>query len=213
MAQQRLHLVAPAAFPHPQAEANAAHALDVLAAAEVHENLETALSGVGLVAGITARSRRMSARSIDVRSFAQHARHESMTQPIALLFGREHSGLSNAELDHCHYAVHIPANPAYGVLNLAAAVQVVAYELFMAARETTQAMEPATAMASFEHLEGLYQHLERVLDEVGYLHQRNPELLMRRLRNLFGRARPSQADVDALRGALKAIEHSLNSAM
>lgn len=205
MALRELHLVEPVSFPHPQAEANAAHADDVLAAAQVHGELSAALKGVQLIAGVTARTRRMSAPSIDVRSFAQRAAAESKQHPVALLFGREHSGLSNAELDCCQYVVHIPANPDYGILNLSAAVQVVAYELFMASGAQPGAA-PEAAPASFEHLEGLYHHFEGVLDEVGFLHQRNPELLMRRLRGLFGRARPDQSEVDVLRGALKAIE-------
>jgi TrmH family RNA methyltransferase len=209
MALHRLHLVAPASFPHPQAEANATHAGDVLAAAQVHEDLEAALAGAGLVAGVTARSRRMSAPSVEVRDFARLAVAESARHPVALLFGREHSGLSNAELDRCQYVVHIPTNPDYGILNLAAAVQVVAYEMFMAARASSP-VEVAGAPVDFEHLEGLYLHLERVLDEVGFLRQRNPELLMRRLRNLFARARPNRTEVDVLRGALKAIEVRLN---
>lgn len=208
MMLHRLHLVAPAAFPHPQAEANATHAGDVLASAQVHEGLESALSGAGLVAGVTARTRRMGAPSLDVRSFAQRAVAESSVHPVALLFGREHSGLSNAELDHCQCLVHIPANPDYGVLNLSAAVQVVAYELFMAT-EVSPPAESVEPPVSFEHLEGFYLHFERILDEVGFLHQRNPELLMRRLRNLFGRARPNQTEVDVLRGALRAIERQL----
>jgi TrmH family RNA methyltransferase len=207
MGLSRLHLVAPAAFPHPQAEANATHASDVLAAAQVHAELDAALTGAGLVAGVTARTRRMSAPSIDLRSFAQRAAAESRQYPVALLFGREHSGLSNEELDRCQYVVHIPASPEYGVLNLGAAVQVVAYELFMAAQAPV--IEAGGSPASFEHLEGLYGHLERVLDEVGFLRQRNPDLLMRRLRAVFGRARPDQSEVDALRGALAAIARRL----
>ncbi len=211
MALSQLHLVAPARFPDPQAEANATHAVDVLAAAQVHGDLDAALTGAGLVAGLTARTRRLGAPSVDLRSFAGLAAAESERHPVALLFGREHSGLSNEELDRCQYVVHIPTNPAYGVLNLGAAVQVVAYELFLAgagAGAEAVAGESVEA-AGFEHLEGLYGHLERVLDEVGFLRQQNPELLMRRLRRLFGRARPDRVEVDLLRGALAAIERRL----
>jgi TrmH family RNA methyltransferase len=207
MALTRLHLVAPERFPDPQAEANATHGADVLAAAQVHADIDSALSGAGLVAGLTARTRRLGATSIDLRSFVSHAAAVSERQPVALLFGREHSGLTNEELDRCQYVVHIPANPQYGVLNLAAAVQVVAYELHMAAGVPAQPR--ADDPASFEHLEGFYVHLERLLDEVGFLRQQNPELLMRRLRRLFGRARLEQTEVDVLRGALSAIERRL----
>lgn len=207
MALDQLHLVQPEAFPHPQATANAAHAADVLAAAHVHADLDAALLGAGLVAGVTGRARRLGAPVVDLRSFVQRVVAESAHHPVALVFGREHSGLSNEELDRCQYAVYIPASPTSGVLNLAAAVQVVAYEVFMAtqAPRTESLREPA----SFEHLESLYQHLEHVLAEVDYLHKRNPELLMRRLRAVFGRARPDKREINALRGALRAIEQRL----
>lgn len=205
MALSRLHLVAPRRFPDPQAEAAATHAADVLAAARVHADLDQALEGVALVAGLTARQRRLGSTPLSLREFARLVAVESETRPLALLFGREHSGLSNEELDRCHYTVHIPTSPGYGVLNLAAAVQVVGYELFTAADE---ASAPATQEepAPFEQLEGFYAHLERVLDELGFLHQRSPELLMRRLRRLFGRARPSGTELDVLRGVLTAVE-------
>jgi TrmH family RNA methyltransferase len=209
MALHRLHLVAPRQFPDPQAQANATHATDVLEAAQVHAELDAALEGAALVAGLTARQRRLGSTAIDLRGFAQVVAQESGRQPVALLFGREHSGLSNEELDRCQYTVHIPTNPEYGVLNLAAAVQVVCYELFMAAGQPALAMEPGEALASFEHLEGLYGHLERVLDEVGFLRKQNPELLMRRLRRLFARAQLEDTEVDVLRGMLTAIERRL----
>jgi TrmH family RNA methyltransferase len=209
MALHRLHLVAPRQFPDPQAHANATHATDVLEAAQVHAELDAALEGAALVAGLTARQRRLGSTAIDLRSFVQVVAQESVRRPVALLFGREHSGLSNEELDRCQYTVHIPTNPEYGVLNLAAAVQVVCYELFMAAGQPGLAMEPGEALASFEHLEGLYGHLERVLDEVGFLRKQNPELLMRRLRRLFARAQLEDTEVDVLRGMLTAIERRL----
>ena len=108
MGLHRLLLVQPEAFPHPQARANAAHALDVLERAEVHADLDSALAGAALVAGLTNRARRLGAPAIDLRSFARLAVAESARHPVALLFGREHSGLSNQELDRCQYAVHMP---------------------------------------------------------------------------------------------------------
>lgn len=211
MRLSRLELVAPERFPDPQAEANATHATDVLERARVHAQLDTALEGAGLVAGLTARSRRLGATSLPLREFAERVARESESAPVALLFGREHSGLSNEELDRCQYIVHIPANPEYGVLNLAAAAQVVAYELFMASGEAA-VPTPVTEVgppAAFEHLEGFYQHLERLLDEVDFLHQHNAALLMRRLRRMYNRARPDQSEVDLLRGMLSSLEARL----
>lgn len=210
MALRRLELVQPQRFPDPQAEANATHAADLLQAAQVHATLQPALAGAGLVAGLTARERRLGAQSMELRDFARLAVAEAGRHPVALMFGREHSGLSNDELDHCQYTVHIPGNPEYNVLNLAFAVQVVAYELFQAAGEADRgpAAEEGPA-ASFEHLEGMYQHFERVLDELDFLGPRNPELLMRRIRRLLGRARPDRSEVDILRGMLSAMERRL----
>jgi len=209
MGLSRLDLVAPERYPDPQAEANATHGVDVLQAARVHGDLAPALEGVHMVAGLTARSRRMGGTSMALRDFAQLAARESARGPIALLFGREHSGLTNGELDHCQYTVHIPANPEFGVLNLAFAVQVVAYELFMTTGHAPAAAAAEGAPARVEHLEGFYRHLERVLDQVDFLHQQNGELLMRRMRRLFNRARLDSTEVDVLRGMLSAIQAKL----
>lgn len=210
MSLSQLHLVAPQRFPDPLAEATATHAGDVLAAAIVHQELDPALQGAELIAGLTARSRRLGSTPMDLREFVAMAAADA-ERPIALLFGREHSGLSNEELDRCQYTVHIPANPAYGVLNLAAAVQVVCYELFLAAGQRAAAQEAADEAAGFEHLEGLYGHLQRTLDEVGFLRKQNAELLMRRLRRLYARAGLSGTEVDMLRGMLTAIDRRLQT--
>jgi TrmH family RNA methyltransferase len=129
-------------------------------------------------------------------------------QPVALVFGRERSGLTNAELDRCHYLVNIPANPTYASLNMASAVQIICYELQLAGQQ----MQPATAedseqaLATAEELEGMYQHLERTLIAIGYLDPANPRLLMRRIRRLFARAQPDKAEVNIVRGILKCME-------
>jgi RNA methyltransferase, TrmH family, group 1 len=210
MALSRLELVAPARFPDPQAEANATHGNDVLQAARVHAELAPALAGARLVAGFTARTRRMSGPSLALREFAELAVRASARGPVALVFGRENTGLTNAELDMCQYTVHIPSNPEFGVLNLAFAVQVAAYELFLASGQAPAvAAEEGEPPAPVEHLEGFYRHLERVLDQTGFLHRHNGELLMRRLRHLFNRARPDSVEVDVLRGMLAAIEARL----
>ncbi|KAB7628394.1 RNA methyltransferase [Alkalilimnicola sp. S0819] len=207
MGVQDLQLVAPERFPAPEATANAAHAADVLEAAGVHEELDQALAGAGLVVGLTARSRRLGAPSLEARPCAERLMREATRHPVALLFGREHSGLSNAELDRCHYVVHIPANPDYPVMNLAAAVQVMCYELRMAAM-TGEAPTPEALpeVAGAEHLEGFYRHLEQLLEDTGYLRRFSPEVLMRRLRHLFNRARPSSEELNILRGMLSAME-------
>lgn len=214
MGLSNLHLVAPLHYPDPRAEAMAGHAVDVLSAARVHESLIAALHGTALVLGLTARPRRLAAAARDARQAALEIARASMTHPVALLFGREDSGLSNAQLSYCHGVVHIPANPDYPVLNLAAAVQIICYELCLAGcpRSERDAERPGTddvAPAPMEDLEGLYGHLQQIMQLSGYSRHRPDDLLMRRLRRLFNRARPEPAEVNLLRGILTAIERRL----
>ncbi|RFA30541.1 tRNA (cytosine(32)/uridine(32)-2'-O)-methyltransferase TrmJ [Alkalilimnicola ehrlichii] len=207
MGLTRLRLVDPQQFPSPQAQANAANAGDVLADAQVYPDLDAALADIGLVVGLSARPRRLSSPVLGMRECGEKAVAEAGQHRVALLFGREHSGLTNDELDRCHYLVHIPANPDYSSLNVAAAVQVVAYELRMAALgESGNLRQGVGAPAPAEHLEGLYQHLERVSRDIGFADVRNEEFLMRRLRRLFNRARPDTKEINILRGFLSYIE-------
>jgi TrmH family RNA methyltransferase len=126
---------------------------------------------------------------------------------VALVFGREKAGLSNAELDRCHYMVQIPCNPGFSSLNLAAAVQVLSYEIQLAAGPGGAAgvgeVEPS---ADAEEMERFYEHLERTLVALGFLDPHNPKHLMRRLRRLYNRARPTQVEVNILRGILTASQ-------
>lgn len=212
MGLTRLHLVTPVHFPDPRAQANAGNAVDVLNSAHVHEELCQALHGTRLVVGLTARPRRLAAAALDARTCAERLAAESAIYPVALLFGREHSGLTNAELSHCHAVVHIPANPVYPVLNLAAAVQIVCYELFLAAGCTgapRAARAEDSPVATIEELQGFYCHLQRMIRASGYSRHRPEALLMQRLRRLFNRARPERAELNLLRGILAAIERQL----
>jgi TrmH family RNA methyltransferase len=205
MGLSRLHLVSPQSFPSPQAQAMAASAADVLEAARVHESLEAALAGATLVAGLSARPRRLASPALTLRECAPKLVAEAAHAPVALLFGREHSGLTNEELDHCQFLVHIPANPAYGSLNLAAAVQVVCYELRMAALTEPAAAKrsaSAAAVVSADHLEEFYGFLEQLCRETGFADGRNDGMLMRRLRRLFNRARPDEKEINILRGLM-----------
>ena len=203
MGLDELHLVAPERFPDPQATANAARAGDLLERARVHADLPAALHGVGLVVGLTARHRRIGSEAMDLRECARRALQESRRHPVAFLFGREHSGLSNEEVESCHWLVHIPTNPEYGVLNVAQAVQLLCYELRMAALNPVAADAPETA--SVDAMEAWFRHLERQLDASGFLAEQNPELTMRRLRRLFNRARPDDSELALLHGMLRAL--------
>ncbi|EAR21189.1 RNA methyltransferase [Nitrococcus mobilis] len=214
MGLSRLHLVAPLYYPDPRAQATAGHAADVLGAAHVHADLAAALHDTRLVLGLTARPRRLAAEALDARCGALQIAEASRAYPVALLFGREDSGLTNAQLSYCHGVVHIPANPAYPVLNLAAAVQIVCYELFLAGRCLEgERGEPSGSSAAppapMEELEGFYCHLQRIMQASGYSRHRPDALLMRRLRRLFNRARPERAELNLLRGILTAIERRL----
>lgn len=132
MGLRQLDLVTPRYFPHPEAVAMASGAEDLFAQTRVFDSLAEAVADCGLVIGLTARSRRLASENLTVRECCARVQDAANHYPVALVFGREHSGLSNDELNHCHFHVHIPANPDYSSLNVAAAVQIIAYELRMA---------------------------------------------------------------------------------
>ncbi len=204
MGLRRLVLVQPLAFPHAEATARAAGADDVLADAQVVDSLETALRGCRVVFGLSARRRGVAGSELEPRQCAARTIAFAAQGQVALVFGRESSGLSNEELDHCHFLVRIPTVTDFGSLNLAAAVVVMAYEVRMAVLGAAVAVErrlPAPA----EEMERFYQHLERVLLATGFLNPANPRPLLRRLRRLFNRAQPEQREVAILRGILTSV--------
>lgn len=207
MGLSRLVLVAPERFPHADAEALAAGAGDVLAAAAVHPDLAAAVADCTLVLGCTARSRRVPLPEHGPREAAATALDEAAGGgEVALVFGRERTGLENDELQLCHAAVHIPANPEYSSLNLAAAVQVLAWEVRSGLLERMApgqvAMEPRDPPASHAQLEGLFAQLAETLDAIDFHKGRAPESAMRKLRRLFLRSRLDAREVRLLRGVL-----------
>lgn len=206
MGLSQLVLVKPRYFPHAEATARASGADDILYNANVVEDYNSALHGCSLVLGASARRRGLSCPELEPRVAAQRAIATAVETPVALVFGRESSGLSNDELDRCHAMVRIPSNPDYSSLNIAAAVQVLAYELRLAvlAGETEHVEMPAPAPA--EEMERFYLHLQEVLLETGFLNPANPRHLMRRLRHLFNRAQPDQNEVNILRGILSTMQ-------
>jgi tRNA (cytidine32/uridine32-2'-O)-methyltransferase len=205
MGLSRLVLVAPSRFPHAEADALAAGADDVLAAATVHEDLAEALADCSLVLGCTARSRRVALAEQPPREAALRMLDAARSGgEVALVFGRERTGLTNDELQLCHGAVHIPANPEYSSLNLAAAVQVMSYELRMAmlgARAVNQA-DRSEAPAAHAELEGFFAQLAQTLDAIDFHKGRAPESAMRKLRRLFLRTGLDVREVRLLRGIL-----------
>ena len=203
-----LTLVKPKNFPSFEATVRASKADDVLENAKVFETLDEALKDCTLVVGSSSRSRNMNVPILTAREFAEKVVNEFKDQQVALLFGTESSGLTNEEVSRCHYHVYIPANPDYCSLNLAAAVQLLSYELRVAhLGSSAKAIEkqdnpPVTA----ERLEGFYQHLEQTLIDVDYLNPEHPKLLMTRLRRLYNRARPDHSEMQILRGILTSIQ-------
>ncbi|MEX0729199.1 MAG: RNA methyltransferase [Aquisalimonadaceae bacterium] len=208
----QLHLVNPRQWPHPDAETLATGAGDVLEAAQVHASLDGALAGAGLVVGMSARSRNLSCPAEFPRPSAARIAGESLRHPVALLFGRERTGLTNEELDRCNSLVHIPANPDFSSLNVAAAVQVICYELRWQLVEGQTAPQPPSEfpLAGADDMERFYQHLENVLKRIDFLKAENPRVLMRRLRVFYNRARPDYNEMQILRGILTHMELGLD---
>lgn len=208
----RLYLVAPQDYPCAEATARASGADDVLARARVCADLDEALAGCRFVVGTSARRRSLRWPEFDPRQCAERLMEEAAGGEVAVLFGRERTGLTNTELERCHALVCIPANPDYSSLNLAAAVQVIAYELAMAVRAPQpppagagEQAPPATA----DELNRFYTHLEQVLVQTEFLDPAEPKQLMRRLKRLFNRARPDTVEMNILRGILTAVQRSL----
>jgi TrmH family RNA methyltransferase len=204
-----LWLLNPLHFPDAEATARASGADDLLARAQVRQHLDDLLEDCRLVVGASTRTRSIPCPVLSPRVCAQLVREESEQGRVTVLFGCEQSGLSNAEIDRCHYLVRIPASPVYASLNLAAAVQVTAYELFVA--HVTK--DPDEGSCSLKHvpvsageMERFYEHLEAALVQLEFLDPANPRHLMRRLRRLYNRARPDQNEINILRGILTAAQ-------
>lgn len=208
MGLDRLDLVRPQHFPAADATARASGAEDVLARARVHADLLDALEGCRLVVGSSARLRSVPWPQLDPRACAEQLVAEATGGTVALVFGRERTGLSNAELERCHFLAHIPTNPEFGSLNLAAAVQVFAYEIFQAHRlgQGPRVVAEERALASTEAMEGFFIHLSQTLIELGFADPRQSRRLLRRLRRLFHRARPDWTELNILRGILNAAQ-------
>ncbi len=212
MQLQRLYLVSPKTFPCAEATERASGADDLLSKAVVCETLEEALTGCQFVVGSSARfERRLAWPMLDPRECATAMVAEAEEHEVALVFGRENSGLTNDELACCHYLSHIPANPAYSSLNIGAAVQVFCYELVMAARAGLDealggAVAPNQELATADEMESFFVRLEQTLAALNFLDANHPGRLMRRLRRLFNRTRPDQTELNILHGVLSAAQ-------
>lgn len=207
MGLENLYLVEPRFFPHVNADEMASGALDILAKAQVVTTLDEALHDCHLVVGTSTRSRAIPWPLLNPRELAEKIQLEPATTQTAIVFGREQSGLTNEELQRCHFHVQIPANPDYSSLNIASAVQVIAYELRMASLSTTAASDIWDyPFATEDDMRGFYAHLEQVLIRIEFLNPDVPRQLMARLRRLFNRARLDVMEVNILRGVLTAMD-------
>jgi len=222
-----LVLVRPKRFPDRDGLAMSSKAIDVYAGARLCNDLSSALADAVLVFALTARPRDMSAPVVTPREAAREAVGAAVSGPVVFLFGNEESGLANDEILRAHGIVEIPANPEYASLNVAAAVQLIAYEVRMAALETAAAAGTAGtigagrerppvpakyAPATVDEIEGLYGHFEAALREANFLDPRHPGRLMDRLRRLFGRSRLEREEVNILRGMLTTLEAAVAQA-
>ncbi|MHB1215281.1 MAG: RNA methyltransferase [Thiobacillus sp.] len=213
MGLSQLVLVAPAVFPNSQANAMAASADDVLAQARVCTSLAEALADTSLALGVSARRRDIVADVLTPPEAAIRLLTEAQLGPVALVFGNETSGLSNEELGLCQGLVTIAANPDYSSLNLAAAVQVLSYEIRQAWLGRASWPQPEMDAATGEEAERFYDHLEATLAELEFLNPGSPSKLMLKLRRLFARTRLAKEEVNILRGILTAAQGAKRAAL
>jgi tRNA/rRNA methyltransferase len=201
-----LALVAPRHFPDPDATAMAAGAAELLSGARVFETLEGALADCVIAVGFSARERELSHAPAALRDAAPEIVEAAHDGRVALVFGNETSGLSNEELSRCQRLVTIPSNPAYGSLNLAAAVQVVCYELAVASAAFAAPAARDRDAASVGDIDGFFEHLESAAVSSGFLDPAKPGRFMERMRRLFARTGLERHEVKLLRGLIGALE-------
>lgn len=215
MGLTRLYLVAPEDFPSPDATARAAGADDVLERACVFAGLDEAIADCHLVMGTSARDRRIPWPLLMPDIAAQRIAEESNDREVALVFGRERTGLTNDELNRCQILVNIPSNPAFSSLNLASAVQVLAYEIRRAGEDRKSPEESGVGLplgepyATHGEVQQYYAHLEKTLVATGFLDPANPRYLMRRLMRLYNRVSLTSNEVNILRGILTSFSDAL----
>lgn len=224
MGISQLVLVAPKTYPHPDIHALAAGATDLIEKIQIVETLEDAIADCHLVFGTSARSRTIPWPLLDVRPATELALNhiKQQKQEVAIIFGREDRGLTNEELALANYHMTIPVNPEYGVLNVAQAIQIVCYELRMAALHTSsldkskvsdkmpvalqQEMDWDEPLVTQKQMQEFYPHMEKMLEDIEFLDPKNPRLLPLRLRRLFGRIQLDRMEYNLLRGVFSRVQ-------
>lgn len=215
MGLSKLVLVAPQEFPDPRAIWRAVGAKDLVENAQVFDRLDEAICDCQLVVGTSARERKIPWPMVEPRACADTIYSQPDDAKIAVLFGREDSGLTNDELQRCNLHVNVPTMDAYRSLNLAMAVQIISYELRMRSlqeeqRPTGPMDEWDEPLASADDVERFYAHLSETLEQLKFLDPDNPRQLMVRMRRLFNRARLDQMELNILRGILSEVEKKIN---
>ena len=207
MGIKNLRLVAPKIFPSADASARASGADDILASAQLFDSLEQAIEGCSLVFASSARTRSISWPVCTPEQTAEQTlKHTRQGQQVAIVFGRESSGMTNDEMDCCNAMLQIATNADFSSLNLASAVQIICYEIRkLMPGDDDEKREDERKLATAEQMMQFYQHLETVLIEIGYLHPENPRRLMRRLKRLFNRTQLDANEYNILRGVLAAV--------
>lgn len=211
MGLNELVLVAPQKFPHQHAIEMASGAVDILEEAQVFETLEEALADVHLVIGSSARRREIVLPMLSMDEFASYAAKQSSDSNIAIVFGRERTGLTNQELAQCSLHVMVETDPDYGSLNLGQAVQLFCYEIrkcYLANNAKDETQDSKVKMASTSEIEGFYEHLEKTLMLIEFLDLKQPNKVMAKLKRLFKRSKLEKSDVNILRGILSSIQKS-----
>lgn len=223
MGLSNLVLVDPECEIDGKSVALSAGASDVLNNRTVFKTLEEAVAGCGLVIGASARPRTLDWPMLDPREMGEKAVQEGCKHPVALVFGRENSGLTNDELQRCHFHVFIPANPEYSSLNLAMAVQTLSYEIRMAflykeelanksLAKNPEASDQAPEYPLSNEIESMFKHLEETLTDTRFIVPAHPGLVMQKLRRFYNRARPEATELRMWRGILSSVQKSLISA-
>jgi tRNA (cytidine32/uridine32-2'-O)-methyltransferase len=215
MGLTQLHLVKPHRFPHPEASALAAGAIDLLDTAIVHENLADAVADCHFVVGSSSRRREVQLPEFTPRDACAQLVERGNHGAVALVFGCERTGLENSDLQRCHSTVCIPANPDYASLNLAAAVQVLCYEYrlaMLASNHDVQAVAAAeldVPLATHDDMERFFAHLSQWMEQVDFHKGRAPEIVTQRLRRLYLRAQLDTREVKILRGLISDTQRML----
>jgi tRNA (cytidine32/uridine32-2'-O)-methyltransferase len=208
MGLSELHLVKPCEYRDYEAYARASGADDLLDTAVVHQDLQSAINDCGLVFGTSARPRHVPFMPLEPRECAAQSVNAARAgNRVAILFGSERTGLQNDELLKCHHLVTIPTSDEYSSLNIAMAVQIIAYELLLATRnERSSSVATKEPLATSEELERLYEHLSHVLEGTHFRDHSRSSHVMAKVRRIFNRAQIDQNEMRILRGILSAVQ-------